>query len=272
MPILPPSTGLPYDSLNYILDGVRAKMGVDIDSLEALSGSVFSRTDAYMNQLCNDAWRETQDCLAELGYSRLLSRVIIQGLPVVQVTDPCQQVWLSWDGYFDGANLNLTPALPSDFTHPLQVWERPTGQNSADFLMEKILSDLPSIGKQPFNRFWNWRGDAIWMPGAQQINDLIISYVSYLSDFVDSGTVRWFQQTVPILRCSNAFGWYIAAELENARKDGDPDRAAAYATKGEAACAKIMNRDIKANQRVNIRRQSNSGRLERNYAWNNNYY
>ena len=44
MPILPPSTGLPYDSLNYILDGVRAKMGVDIDSLEALSGSVFSRT------------------------------------------------------------------------------------------------------------------------------------------------------------------------------------------------------------------------------------
>ena len=261
-----PAPNLNYDSVAYCLHTAKVRMGDALDRLEAISGRIVSRTDAYMNQMFNASWRNMQDALANLGYSRLINRVIVGSLPVVTTMDPCLQVWLSGAGYFDGTNLQTAPTLPTDFTHPLRCSERPSGQNSTDFQMEKIVDGIPAVVKQVLNRYWEWRGDAIYMPGAMQVNDLIVRYVNYLPDFTDSGMTRWYQGTVPIMRASDALGWFLCAELESARiamtHEGDHAQVAAYEAKGVIACDRIMNRDVKADQRVNLRRQSRSGRLE----------
>lgn len=257
---------LSYDTVSYCLYTAKLRMGDSLETLEAITGRIDQRTDAFMQQLVNAAWRRLQDELANLGYSRLINRTILSRLPAVTTSDPCVFVWINGTGYFDGTSLQSAPALPSDFTHPLKCSERPSGQNSSDFPMEKMVDGLPSVPKSVLNRFWEWRGDSIWLPGGQQINDLIVRYVNYLGDFIDNGTTRWYQAIVPIMRASDPLAWFICAELETARiamvHEGSLDQAAVYAQAATNGFDRIMNRDVKADQRVNLRRQSRSGRLE----------
>lgn len=262
MPVIPPSSSLQYDAVGYALNDARVNLGDRLDTLQFNTGKIMDFTDSFMNQVTNRAWRKLQAYLGNLGYQQVTSEVLIMSLPVVQTVDPAVFTWLGWTGYFDGANLNPTPALPSDFTYPIKVWERWSGQNMqfSDPSMEKILDGMPTRSKTTSNRFWEWRSDAIWMPGSQMIEDLRIRYVRWLADFADLGTTRWYQQTVPIMRCSDALGWFIAAAVENAAKNGDKDVAAGFLTNGMAAADEIFNRDVRADQRVNIQRRPRSSR------------
>lgn len=260
MPILPPSSAQPYDTISAIVNMANARMNDDLDTLLAVSGKLVGNNNVYSQQTVNTAWRRMQEYLAERGYARMINECIITGLPVAGSIDPGAQAWLSWQGYFDGANFFNLPALPGDFTHPLKIWERWNGQNAqfSDPPMEKILDGLPSTMKTSRMRFWEWRGDTIYMPGSQMIEDLRIRYVQYLEDFIDVGTVPWFSQQVPIVRIADAFAWFICAELVGAR--GEDDRAQSFTAKGEAALNRIFNLDVEADQRVNIRRRPRSGR------------
>ncbi len=272
MPVIPAYNTTQYEQVGYALNDARTHLGARVDTLQFISGKMLDFTDSFMQQATNNAWRMMQDCLADLGYSELLNRAIIGSLPVVATVDPEVQVWLAQRGYFDGVQLWTNPALPTDFTHPLYVSERPSGQNAYGWRMEKMVDGITPQAKSVLNRQWEWRQNAIWMPGALQVNDLIIRYVAYLADFIDVSTSRWYQQPLPIFRGSRALGWFIASAIENASVNGDHDLAAAYSQQGESACGTIMNRDVKSDQRVNLRRQSRSGRLEGgNYTGWGNY-
>lgn len=253
---------LAYDPVGYALDTIRAKMGDRIDSLQSTSGKVLDLTDAFMQQATNAAWRMLQDELATLGYQRLTNEVLITNLPPVAVQDPAIFVWLNGTGYFDGATLFAGKALPSGFTHPLKIWERWSSINSpfVNPPMEKMLDGLPAQIKTTSIRRWEWRGDTIFMPGSQMIEDLRIRYIQYIPDFIDSSTVRWFQQTIPVMRASESLSWYVCAVLENGRPDGDSLLAQAFADKAKAAAGDIFNRDVRADLRVNIRRRPSAGR------------
>jgi len=264
MPVIPPSSTQGYDTVMNVVLSARTRMNDHVETLEANSGQILHNTDAFMQQLFNGGWRAFQDVLVDRGYQRLTGDVVISGLPKVAVTDPAIFCWLSRAGCFDGVSYYNTPALPSDFTHPLKVWERQNGYNMAFYEppMEKIVDGLRTSAKTTGNLQWEWRQDAIWFPGSLVSEDFRIRYANYLSDFVDSATTRWYQQTVPILRCTDALSWFVCAELENARKGGDAAVVESYFRKGTLATNRILNRDVRANQRVNIRRQSRSGRLE----------
>ena len=262
MPVIPPSSTLPYDTMSVVINSVRARMNDSLDSLAANSGKLLDETDPSSQQHCNNGWRAFQQYLADKGYQRTKGRVIIGGLPVVQTSDPAVFAWLGWQGYFDGANLWPVPALPQDFISPLKMGERPTGYMQSFSRMESCLDGIPAVSKTTRNRVWGWRNDLIEMPGAQQTVDLEIEYVSFLADFTDVGQIRWYQQPIPIMRSSEAFAWYVCAELENARDGGSSKQAMAYMQRGELAANQIYNRDVRLKQRVNVRRQSRSGRLE----------
>lgn len=251
-----------YDSVGYALNTVRSKMGDRMDSIQLTSGKVLDFTDAQMQQMTNSAWRMLQDELATLGYEALTNEVLILQLPPVAVIDPALFTYLNGTGYFDGKTLWPALALPSTFTHPLKVWERWSNQNSpfVDPPMEKMLDGLPTQVKTTAIRRWEWRGDTIFMPGSQMIEDLRIRYVQYKTDFLDSSTLRWYEQIMPIMRSSEALSWYVCAVLEAARAGGDPARAQAFADEGQAAAGEIFNRDVRADIRVNIRRRASSGR------------
>ena len=260
MPILPPVSAQPYDTVTTVLNIARGRMNDDLDTLQGVSGRILKNGQVFTQQTVNTAWRKLQEYLSERGYARVINECVISSLPVAGSSDPSTQAWLSWQGYFDGLNFFPQPALPGELTHPLKIWERWSGSNAqfADPPMEKILDGLPSVQKTSRNRFWEWRGDTIYFPGSQMIEDFRIRYVKYLEDFLDSGNTPWFNLQVPIVRVGDGFSWFICAELAGAR--GDNDLSDKYMGRGEAALNRIFNLDVAADQRVNIRRQSRSGR------------
>lgn len=260
MPVLPPVTTQAYDTVNVVLNMARGRLNDELKTLQASSGKLLDTTQAYAQQTFNTAWRKCQAYLAEKGYARLTDEVVIYALPAVTSQDPAVQCWLGWTGYFDGTNLNAGSALPQGLSHPLKVWERWSNQNAqfADPPMEKCLDGLPSTIKTTTNRFWEWRNDAIYIPGSQMIEDLRIRFVSFFPDIVDDGSTPWFQQPVPVVRVADGLSWFICAELAIARKEYDIETSCT--TEGEKALLRVFNLDVRADQRVNIRRQARSGR------------
>ena len=275
----------PYDSLMVVRNTVQARLNGALDSLQPISGKILENSSYFSQQAVNDAWRNAQDYLAERGFADLLNEAVISGFPIVASLDPATQVRLDWTGCGDGVTTYTTPFLPSECTHPLKIWERWSNQN-AEFSqtpMEKILDGLPAWQKAMANRCWEWRNNAIWMPGALMVEDFRIRYVKYLPDFVDnfagktfdempgtfdetSGTfdeaggtrVHWFEQPVPIMRCSDGFSWFICAEFAEAQ--GKVEVADRFLQRGKDAFGRIFNLDAAADQRVNIRRRPHSGR------------
>jgi hypothetical protein len=262
MPILSPQPGLQYDSVFVALHSAATRLGDTVPTLDPISGRVLGRSDAFMQQVTNDAWRGLCDWLGDKGYEGVTGDVVVSGLPVVAVADPAIFCWLSLSGFFDGATLWPQPALPTDFIHPLKVWERPSGLNANFYPMGMFLDGLPTTLKGLNNGLWEWRQDAIWILGSLRVMDFRIRYARYLGDFLDGAANRWFQQPILIVRAADALSWFISAQLEKVRDNGDPQRAADYLDMGQAAASLILNRDIRPKQRETLRRRSRSGRLE----------
>ena len=260
MPILPPPSNAGYDTAATVLNMARMRLNDELETLQPYSGKLLDTNQAYTQQTFNIAWRKCQAFLAEKGYGKLIDEVVINALPVVASLDPASQCWLSWAGFFDGNNLWPDVALPAGFSHPLKIWERWAGQNAqfGDPPMEKFLDGIPAVAKTTCMRFWEWRNDAIYMPGSQMIEDLRIRHVVFLADIVDINDSPWFQQLVPIVRIADGLSWWICAELAAAK--GNTDIEMTCTSKGEAAVLRVFNLDVKADQRVNVRRQARSGR------------
>ncbi len=102
--------------------------------------------------------------------------------------------------------------------------------------------------------------DAIYIPGALNVQDFRIRYRLYLPDIVDVGTKRWFTQQVPLMRCQDPLAWWLCMEFaaaEAARSDIPSDMLmaiAGVATRAEsearAATDKWINRDVMKNERT----------------------
>lgn len=275
MPILPPSNTAIYDNLNSVMNLARVRMN---DAIRSLGGEVMTNNAAFTQTAVNGAWRVMCEYLANLGYTRLIGDQVIGPLPRVANSDPAIQTWLSWSGYFDGANEYDSPALPSDFISPLKMWERQYGGNYPFPVhpnMENIVDGLPAQPKQGRNYVWEWREDAIYMPGSLTEMDIRVRYAKYLGDFVDTGDpvdgngTYWYNQLVPIARCQSPFAKFICYEVAAPRGDMD---AGIFKAEAENEAKMIFNRDVKMKSRVNLRRQPRSGRTGGgyggNYGWN----
>jgi len=261
---IPPANNPPYDTAAVILHTARTRLNDRLDTLQPVSGKALENTSSFTHQIFNTAWRRFQNYLANLGSSRVTREIIIVGLPPVQTIDPAVQVFINWTNYFDGLFYWNTPVLPPDFTYPLKVWERWSGQNLPfpQEPMEMMLEGLPDFGpKQVYNRFCDWREDSLYMPGSLMTTDLRFRYVSLLPDIVDAGQSQWFQQVVPIMNCLDSLAWYIVLEFWTARVGlGAEVDLQAIQVKAEAAAKQVFNRDARLRQRVTVTRQPLSGR------------
>lgn len=261
MPVLPPQPQLSvnYDTVNTVLNFARMRLNDKIETLFGVSGKLVGNGQIFSQVIANAAWRKVQEFLGEKGYDRVVNECIISQFPIVASADPASQCWINWEGCFDGQNFFQQPALPQFFNHPLKVWERWSNINAefCDPPMHKILNGLPANMKTTNHRFWEWRSDTLYTPGSQMLEDFRIRHVSYLADFLDSGQTQWFQQPVPIMRCSDGLAWMICAEVAISR--GDNALFDTFTAKGEAALDRIFNLDVEADQQVNIRRQPRTG-------------
>lgn len=254
MPVLNPLGTPPYDPLNTVLNAARVRLN---DAIQSLGGDVLTNNQPFTQVMANIAWRRLQETLADLGYSRLRREAILTNCPVVASIDPASQVSVSWASYFDGVSYYSAPVLPQDLILPLRLWERPSGQNAEFAPMQNWLDGLPTRPKLGRNFVWEWREDAIYMPGALTVMDLRIRYAAYLPDFATVGETEWYDQPVSILRSLDPFAYYICSEAANARGDLDGSQ---FDAKAEATAKLIFNREVGMKERVNLRRIPRSGR------------
>src|ERR1700676_2170033 len=203
MPVLPPPNKTAYDTVNTVLNTARMRLNDKLITLAPVGGKIVENTQVFTQVAVNAAWRKLQEFLGDKGYDRLVDECIILKFPIAASKDPSSQCWINWEGCWDGVNFFPLPRLPQFFNHPLKIWERWNGINAefTDPPMQKILNGLPAQMKTTNLRFWEWRSDTLYTPGSQMVEDLRIRHVSYIADFLDSGTTPWFAQPVPIMRC-----------------------------------------------------------------------
>lgn len=262
MPV-PPVLTAPYPILNDILNVARVRIN---DAIASAGGDILTNDQPFTQTMANIAWHTLQEFLANLGYTRSKKEVVLSLIPPVTSFDPAIQVNLSWSGYFNGTGYDAppdAPVLPQDMILPLRLWERQSSSTGFFSPMTQALDGLPDGPKLPCNGFWDWREDAIWMPGSTITEDIRLRYAAYLSDFETQGDVEWYDFPVPIMRCENALSYFIAAEASGPRADVD---AATFTTQGEQAARLIFNREVQQKQRTTATRRPYGRRSGSNYS------
>lgn len=249
--------------MSDVLDLTRVRIN---DAIASINGDILTDTQPFTQVMANAGWRTLQEFLANLGYTRSKQEVILSAIPPVTSCDPAVQVSLSWSGYYNGSGYNVppyAPALPQDMILPLRLWERCSSSIGYFIPMEQALDGLPAGPKLPINGFWEWREDAIYMPGSTVIEDIRMRYAAYLPDFIDQGNTPWYDLPVPIMRSKTALAYYIAAEAAAPRADLD---AQSFIDKGDQAARLIFNREVQQKQRTTATRRPYGRRQNCNYS------
>jgi len=259
MPAIPPSAPNVLDTVYSTMLAAKARLDDVIETLDEVTPQLLQRHQIFTQQVCNNAWRKGQLFLANLGNSAFYDQTDLLALPPTVNLDPSSQCWIDWFNYYNGSGIQLAPVLPPDLNFPLVVGERQSGAQWPFVPMENILETCPQQQKQWANRWWQWRRNRLYIPGAIGLIDLRIRYVLRMPDFLDIGNVQWFQQPVPLIDFKDALSLFICAEIAADREEMDE---AGWIIKAEGAAKIWHNKDQRMKQRVNVRRQSRSGRME----------
>lgn len=203
--------------LEQVVEGARSRL----PDVIVPGGQTLTDSQPFTIDYINLGWQKIQQILVSMGYETLEDETIITALPAMTTEDPAVQASLSWTGYNNGSGLNAGFALPQSLIRPLSLSERPSGTGLEFNPMSPCLKGLPRAPKQAWNEIWEWRADAIWMPGALMVTDLDVRFLKYLADFVAASVVPFANQVVPIMRSLNAVAAAIAYVFCEARGDSD---------------------------------------------------
>lgn len=231
----------PYDTVIVAVNAANTRLNGRVDTLAAIGGQLVGLTNAYSQQVVNDAWRKLQSRLADLRFSGLQTETLFSAVGATGSTDPATQAYIDYAGYFDGSVLQAAPVLPQNLICPYELTERANGTTALFTELDRILYALPRVPKANWNRSWLWRNNKIYLPGALVATDISLLYAQLLADFTD-GTIPWFQSAIPILNCIDAFADYICREISVAR--GDMAAALAFQQSAEDNARLVLNTDI----------------------------
>ena len=244
----------PLDTLELAVTIARVRLN---DAIASIGGDVLTDDQPFTIYVINAAWRRLQELAISLGITWLKAETIMVAVPPVANTDPGVQVYINWDNYFDGNNLQGAPALPQNFITPLVLWERTNGSGSQFFQMDRLDNGLPAVPKTQRSNSWEWRNGALYMPGATPAaTDIRLRFAAYFADFINNGTTPFASQTIPILRAMNPLAWFIASEVSAARGDLDVE----YFDKQAIASTQFFF-NLDSNQGKSIAKESEYGDL-----------
>ncbi len=217
-------------------------------------GSLILRTQIVFNA----AWRKFQKYLSNLGYRLLIAdNFVLASVPSNVSADPTVQSWLSWNGFYNGATVASTPALPLDFYAPLRIAERISGQSPIGFFtpMTVALEGLRNrFPRSAMNRQWEWRSNALYLPGTTGGTDMQFRYTRRLPDLPDPNyyvaNTPWYEQMVPIPDSLSPLAWFVAHEVLLLRADETSAAGAGLALKnGMDEADQIFNDQARSDQR-----------------------
>lgn len=257
MPVLPPqklSTTVFWDTED-VLNFARVLIN-DAQSQSGLAGQDLADSKPYTWPLLNFCYAKLANWLEDSNVeSCTYSEMIIGPLTPAPTasSDVNTQVRLGYDGYWDGGQdqVNNQFKLPDDCLMPLFIWERQVA-NAGPFLeMKQVLGGLPPRSGLFNFRIWEFRQNAIFMPGAIQSNLIRIRYIPALPLLIQPLDGQPYPQ-VPLARAGEALAYLVAAEFAEIRNAAN---APGLRTKANEQLDIISNKSAKRENQVDQRRR-----------------
>ena len=255
MPVVPSSA---YVTVEAVLNLARTLIN---DALVTIGGEVLTDTAPFTFPMLNSAALYAEMELANRGVETFVKETILgplvaMAMPGGAPLDPGTQVNLSDTGYFNG-NINFNPPqLPTDLLEPLALWERqststtewtPFGSDQQWLPVTQMQDGMPSVVQGPRFNMWEWRQDAIYLPGAIQSNDLRLRYQSQGLQFVLPS------DSVQIRGGTNMLANLLAAIFTHSR---NPMMAQTFGAAGDKMIDQIATMSTRQKSRVTQTRQA----------------
>jgi hypothetical protein len=202
MPISAPNN---YPNLQGMMDLFRSSVNDDGSGTDGPQGGIIATNAApFTLPFLNNAIKWVFRKLRNIGDPALIiDNYLLLGLPALTGPNPAVQVSLGYEGYFDGFENHAQWTLPSGAITIDRVWERLAGSDLTFHPMQESPDGLPGVHQVSRMRHYEWRGNAIWMPGSLESVDLRIR--AKISMPAMLGTNLNFSTTyVPILDCEDA--------------------------------------------------------------------
>jgi hypothetical protein len=244
MPVLQSSA---YVSVESVTTLIRA---IANDMIFSQAGEILTDNANFMLPLLNDSLEWFTNEVNNHGVSTFTKETVITPLTATQApTDPGVQVNVSDSGYWDGVLLNTNPQqfIPPDLLVPLFMWERQTGHNEDWVEMVERPDGLPSVMPSSRFRIWEWRQDALNMPGALQSNDIRLRYTGSLAMFVSA------QDTLYFRGATGALAYYMVSSYLMSK---NPQAATQAESRANERMNQICTRSARMKQREPITRRS----------------
>lgn len=236
------------------------------DAQGGISGQDLADARPYTWPLLNLCYAKLANWLEDNNVESATYAEAIVTLPVsADSQDPAAQSRLGYDGFTDPAGFFFeTPTLPPDMLEPLQLWERPSGQNRPFREMSQRLGGLGAkFGGGPF-REWEFRQNSIYLLGGAFTKvDLRFRYIPSLPELVQPtgdqpAPVIWFA------RAGEALAYMVAAEYAEIRNSAN---AANLRAKANEQLQILANKSAKRSNQSQVRRRGYGFQRGRRRTW-----
>lgn len=244
------SEQIAYPTAEQVMNRARAFVN---DAFQGGAGRILTDRAPFTGEYLNSSLEELQARIRNRGVITLeYDNVILTPITALPVPNPAVQIYVSFDGFFDGTKMNAVPALPGNCLQVLEVWERQTG-SGLPFQPMKQIRPLPSIIQGPWLNKWEFRQDRINLCGSTVTEDLRIRHTASLQPISPATTENpWSNVTIRILASINALAKIVAYNYALAR-----GAQAAATMKADAMeyTKLITNAYTRQNQRTHYRRR-----------------
>lgn len=210
----------------------------------------------HLNQAIDHFKRDLEDSNVPVNREEYFQASIppINGPNGSGVPDPSVQVYLGFNGYWDGSTVDASIVLPSDLIVPLEIWARSSGSGLTYGKISPAADGLPSNYQDYTLGQYEWRQDRIYFNGSTITMDIRVRYEAGLTPIATTlspslfptTTVGFLDSAEPLsLYCAFIFCSNKTALLPNGLS-GANDLLMRY----NEATAKICNRYTKMFQRT----------------------
>ncbi len=251
MPVSPQS-GFP--SVDEVMQLTRSIVNDTFPGIGGAQGRIFTNDAPFTIPYLNSAFRKLQRKLRLEGVTfPIKDNAILLNMTPVITTDANVQVYVGFNGYFDGTTMHANPKLPSDLMQPLFLWEQTVGSGFPFQPMSTPNgSVLPSVLQGPYLGYWEWRTYRIYMVGATQIKNLRLRYQSGQPP-LDIPAADFATTAINILDCQDALANYMAAMFGRAR-GANPQAVDVIEKAGDDAMNDMAEEYVRQSQGTNNRR------------------
>jgi len=251
-----PQLGFPV--MDEVMQLVRSLVNDTFPGIAGAQGRIFTNNADFTIPLFNSAYRKLQRKLRTEGATfPIKDNVILLNLTPVVAPDPSVQVYVDYNGYFDGQTMHQTPKLPSDLLQPYVVEEQTVGSALPFMPMAQPPEGLPSVMQGSLLGMWEWRNYKIYMVGSILAKNIRLRY-QFANVPLNVPAADFDTTSIPIIDCQDALANYIAAMFGRAR-GANPQAVEAIEAAGDDAMNDMVFEWIRRAQTVTYRRPAYGG-------------